>query len=65
MQLCGDLRGLTLLCKSEIDENTDGNDGLEAVSATFVAGQVILEETTGRDNFETINSIIKNRTACS
>ena len=62
MKLCGDLHGLTLLCKSGIDENTDGNDGLEAVSAT---GQVILEETTGRDNFETINSIIKNRTACS
>ena len=65
MKLYRDCRGLVLLSKNEIDWKTNGNDRLETMSAPFVVGQVILEETTGREIFEIINSIIKNRNACS
>ena len=65
MELYGDFRGLVLICKSEIDRKTNRKDRLERMSAPILAGQESLEETIGRDIFETTNSVIKNRNACS
>ena len=59
MKPCEYFRGLVLLCKSELDEKTNGNDGLEAMSAKYIADQEIFEETSGRDIFETSNSMNK------
>ena len=53
MKVCRNFRGLVLICKSEIDRETNGNDRLEKLSAPIAADQVVLEETTGKDIFET------------